>query len=918
MARGKRGGIGKYRLENRARQHQKAKNRKRALIRKIHAVLSRRARSKVGQRAKAARSLNDRQGIGYLNSLRSIGFRQLGSKDEMHLALWYEMAILAAFDAMKNGTAHVVMSWPAAQKCPSGIAGLMAIASIASAGRIRADSREGEDEVRAEADEFRAVLFPYARSTHAEARRVQVDRTALGEAHFEHYVRCAFRESDPGTKDYHHVLSRVRGLPGRAVKGDRRSEFDHPILDELLPYGPPRGERPPKSELLWRSKNRTDIRQLARTGEADDPATATYYMYTIRSDDRLSDQFSAIEKGVHLAIVDLSRAGRLRMGWNWRRRSRYAIRHFQKIHRGTGILVLVDDPWVYRFARFELLGSRKRRKKARVKPAQGDVVFSRERSMLVDSEWSSGEFHGATKISVNGFYGEVGRHLEVLRGLARSLYERGSGSEAETVRRIIATVRRSATLPGSLSAFSRFLEDQTTTAMAANLLLDYRAVRDLRTLSDARSLASQMENETEATAGVRRLMRLLESATPMETLLRDALEEVPRSSSKWLVIFRSEMIADFACSEIARHNPKLKEALQSDTVRFGAGYLFEVISREKEASRDQFKVGIFVGPTSSSILETFANPWLPERIVILADANALLYAAKEAKQLATELDEKIVARRLHTYAQRAHKRVREIGRHVALLDHEVDIGDVEFPMDRVVDLSRGVRGERNVLVIMLENGQRILARSSTQIVAKKDANGANPFFEKAASDICVGDEVCVIGPVLLERAQSLVNVRAAAAGEIREYHLQVAARFDRLPGGTVSEQLRHLVEKMGEPAISPHTARYWISLDKELEKDLDEVVPHAPHDKETFLRFTDALGIGTKLAEDFWRWAVMAQRVYKMRAGNVFHDAFRGILTDPHSVLAENVERTEKIYALRAIAEDHVATVTSVSVVESE
>ena len=918
MAGRKLGGIGKYSLEERARQRREARERRRALIRKMRAVLSRRAASGEPKKGNVARSFIDREGDAYLSSLRSIAFRQLGSNAEMRLARWYEMSIRSAFDAMKHGTGHVVMSWPASQRCPSGIASLMAVASIVSAGRIRVDLGGHDQEVMAQADEFRVVLFPYARSTHAEARQIQVDRTALGAAHFKHYLRCTGQESEPGTKDYHHVLSRVRGLPGRAGKGDRRSEFEHPILDELLPYGPPRGERPANSELLWRSKNKTDIRKLCRSGAADDPATATYYLYTVRADDRLPDQLRAIGKGLRLAIVDLSRAARARMGWNWQRRAQDAIRHVQEIHRGTGILVLADDPWVYRYARFELLGSRKHRKKGRVKPARGQVAFSRTSSILADSEWSSGEFQGATEITVDGFYGEVGRHLEVLRGLARSLLERGSGSEAATVRRVIATVRRSATLPGSLSAFSRFLEEQTTTAMAADLLRDYRAVSDLTALTDARSLASQMENETEATAGVRKLMHFLESATPMATLLNEVVDEALRSSSKWMAIFRSEMIAEFASSELVRLNPELKEALQRDMVRVGSGYLFEVVSREQEASRDDFKLGIFVGPTSSSILEIFANPWLPDRVVILADANALLYAANEAKQLASELSEKTVARRLQMYAERAQKRVREVGRHVVVLDHDVDIDDSGFAMDRVVDLRSGGRGEATVMAIMLENGQRILARPSTQIVVRRDTDSTNPFFEKVASDICVGDEVCVIGPVLVERAQSLINVRALAAGEIREYHHQVAARFDALPGGTVSEQLRHLVNKMGEPRVSLHTARYWINLDKELEKEVDEVVPHAPHDRETFLRFTGALGIGTKLAENFWRWAVVAQRVYKMRAGNVFQDAFRGILTDPHSVLAENAERAEKIHALRAIAEDHVATVKGVSIVETE
>ena len=126
------------------------------------------------------------------------------------------------------------------------------------------------------------------------------------------------------------------------------------------------------------------------------------------------------------------------------------------------------------------------------------------------------------------------------------------------------------------------------------------------------------------------------------------------------------------------------------------------------------------------------------------------------------------------------------------------------------------------------------------------------------------------------------------------------------------DRLRYLVAEMGEPRVSPETARYWISLELELEKDLHEVVPHAPQDRDTFLRFTAALGIGLKLAENFWRWAVVAQRSHRLRSGNVFHDAFRGILTDPHAALAQNVDRTDEIRALRSMAESHVATVAEI------
>ena len=297
---------------------------------------------------------------------------------------------------------------------------------------------------------------------------------------------------------------------------------------------------------------------------------------------------------------------------------------------------------------------------------------------------------------------------------------------------------------------------------------------------------------------------------------------------------------------------------------------------------------------------------------ILADADTLAFAAKDAERLAGELDEEPVARRLHNFAAQAHRRVTEIGRHAVRFDNEMPPEDIEFPSGMLVDLSGGGRGERNLIEIQMRNGQRILARQSTNIVVRGDGATAPPFIEKPASTIRIGEEVCVIGPVFVERARTLVSFRATAAAEIREYHRQVAARFGSLPGDSKSKRMRYLVFTMGDPPISPHTARYWVSLDEEIEKELHEVVPHAPHDRETFLRFTAALGIGTKLAENFWRWAVVAQRSHRVRAGNVFHDAFRGILTDPHAALAENIKRGEEIRALRSMAEDHVATVAKV------
>jgi hypothetical protein len=78
------------------------------------------------------------------------------------------------------------------------------------------------------------------------------------------------------------------------------------------------------------------------------------------------------------------------------------------------------------------------------------------------------------------------------------------------------------------------------------------------------------------------------------------------------------------------------------------------------------------------------------------------------------------------------------------------------------------------------------------------------------------------------------------------------------------------------------------------------------------MRFTGALGIGEGMASNFWRWAVVAHRSHRLRYGNVFHDAFRGILTDPHTAMASNRNRTDQIRLLRSMADEHVAVVDNV------
>lgn len=845
----------------------------------------------------------------YMAALAAQPFHPLGRAEVSEITPAYRRLVRSAAEVATDGSAQVVMPWPPARMSASAIIGLLTIAAVASAETEQVNVQGSSEKGRQRSDEVRAIVFPYARSTHAQARQVQVDRRVLGAVNFEHLKRY-MNETVDAAKDFHQVLSRVRNLTGRAKDGRHYAEFEHPILDEIVPHGPPRGERVSNSTLLWRTRTKTDIAKQRRSGEADDPAKASFFLYTIRSDERVGINLHAIKRAPDLLILDLTRAARNRLGWDWVRKASEMVACLREVHPSTGILAIADDPWTYSTTRFDILGTQRPGRNSKPIPAAGHIVYSEVPNIVRPTGSGNTAFDGGGRIDVDGFFGDVDHNIEALRRLANSLTDKGDAEGSTTARNLIATVRRTALLPGSLGELSRFLERETSTAAADDLLALYRVTADLTTLDDPRSLASQIDAEVGSLSSARELMRTLDGGTPMTTLLEGAIQPTLRSSSKSVFVFRSDLVSEFAADRLTAKHPKLNDRIESEMIRFGGERLLRAVANLPPSSRNQFKRVVIVAPTRTAILTTLTQPWLPEKVTILADADTLAFAARDAERLAGEIDIAPLAIRLRAFAASANKRVEEIGRHVVRFEMPTD--DVEFPNGQVIDLSGGGRGERNLVEIALKNGQRIIARRSTEIVLRDDGAATTSFVERPASQVKKGDEVCVIGHGFVERARTLVNIRATAAEEIRDYHQLVIDRFAAIPEHTVIAKLRSLVAAMGEPAVPAETARYWIDLDHEIDKPLHDVVPHAPQEEQTFMRFTAALGISERMAQTFWRWAVVAQRSHRVRYGNVFHDAFRGILTDPHAAMASNRNRTDEIRTLRAMAEEHVAIVGEV------
>jgi hypothetical protein len=139
----------------------------------------------------------------------------------------------------------------------------------------------------------------------------------------------------------------------------------------------------------------------------------------------------------------------------------------------------------------------------------------------------------------------------------------------------------------------------------------------------------------------------------------------------------------------------------------------------------------------------------------------------------------------------------------------------------------------------------------------------------------------------------------------------VLAQFAKLEGVTPAERLRTLIRKMGDPPVLEGTARTWTYLAAEAEKPLDLVLPRAPQDWPTFLRFMTALGVPRPLAESYWAWAVILTRKARIKAAMRLHEAYLAILVDAFTAEHVSPARRAEIRSLRAAAEGYVSVVAS-------
>lgn len=849
----------------------------------------------------------DRDAGAYRAVLGETAFWRSGDADRYFVDESYLKLVDVAVRCLEAKTREAVLCWPHFEASPAALAALLAHADSAATATIRKDNIDA----RAPPLGIRALIFPYARSAHRSLRHIYVDKDALGRLHTLHQSRSLIQADRPELADYHKTLARTKTLSGMALDGKRYDEFRHPCLDETLPSGPCSGNDG-RSELLWRIRTKTDLSKISRTGQADHPDSAKFYLFGLRSADAMVPSLKALRKRLDIVFLDLCHTGRNRLGRNWLERVQKFLAELDRHVGSVATVALADDPWTLDRLRFDALPRAPVIKGRRPKPEASSIIFGHRSDIVVTSQPSPPDYSDLLKQDAIGFSGDVETLLRRIRADAREAAALRDQSTAELLFRLSGIIRRCASLPGSRDDLSRYVEAEVGGMAAADLLASYRVGAAIAELKGALGPWSQHRNAelTDLCATIDRIWNNTSQLTPMAPLLKDAVKRFLRTSSRTALLFRNDMLADFAANAL-RHDEEcgtvIDSRIEKRMLLFLDNNRFEDLLQLPETERNYIKTLVCVAPTRAQILALLSRPWLPDNLVVLADSDTLANAGRDATRLASFPELNAIHSRLMEFGKKAAQTVHHAGLGEGV--EEARDEDVEFPTSGVVNLAGVVRPDQPVIHLTMSSGQVVIARPGTKLILFDRARTVPVFTECEAKDVEEDDRVCVIGDAFLEMARPLLNITARAAEEIRDYHQLVLDRFSRISGSSVSERLGRVVAAMGLPTVTVQRAQYWIDLQDQLQAPLHEVVPHAPQDAPTFLAFMKALDVSESIAARFWTWAVIAQRTSRLRAAISFHDAYRAILIDTYAAQASNPARARDVRRLRTAAEEFVAVV---------
>ncbi|ABD07238.1 hypothetical protein RPB_2533 [Rhodopseudomonas palustris HaA2] len=571
--------------------------------------------------------------------------------------------------------------------------------------------------------------------------------------------------------------------------------------------------------------------------------------------------------GLDLVVADLTSTGRSEIRNSWEKKLGVLLTALGAIQgRRPALFVLTDDSFTHRRA-FSLLRMHAEKRRPKIRAQQLGLFL--EKPTLRGPAAEPPRDTAPLSVQADIKDAALAPLRQELLAIGGKLRDYGADDDADQIKRALAFVRRSASLPLGMRE-ARDITDVLYDEVGEFDDALKKLFRPKMALSDL--LAVGLRQPTFAPAidavvqQIERKVANWEEDTPVAAKLAELLTSADINSGKTSIALPGRRISEvYLASDravhcncaIVDHHSLLDHLEGQDPERL-----------------------IVIGPTPESIRALLTARKVPSTVYLLGDAagSSLLSSELAAIETIPEFSQFAVRAKALTTA------LRRGGADESLDQAEAEFHAAPLVKERGVDFTQSDgRYRGDVVHLMMQSGIRLDYRPGGEVL-KQSPGELRPFERAPAREIRKDDRILVLDASIREPLRlALATSRTSQAG-LCVYHGEIERIRTRLPGGTIAEKARHVLAIMKRIDATVGDEQYniqrWLRADIAPATAIGTRAPGAARDWNRFRIFMEAVGVDSQMAEVYWKAAVLPTRSYRAHEGHQFNQRVVSFVLD--------------------------------------
>lgn len=643
-----------------------------------------------------------------------------------------------------------------------------------------------------------------------------------------------------------------------------------------------------------------------------DPERAPFAIFGLPAESRVDRlaRFLAVDRfaatGLDVVIVDATRNGRIELSDHWDARLAVLLQALEALPgRRPPVVVLVEDVFSMRKASKVFRAHNASQVPRRARAIETGAYLPDPSPFADAADLSAAHPEVAFEADIKD--ASLAPLREDLVALGRRLREAGHAKAAEGVSQALALLRRSASLPIGLDearAASDVLYDGTDEVDASARTL-FRPKMALAPLAAVAETAPEFGDVAKRlVVAVEAKLATWRDETPVSMKLAAVLQDTAWNNRRTLITIGDRRV--------------MESFLGSDRAVTCDCAVVDHRALREEINGGSYERLIVLGPTPDSVRTLLSAVDCPDRVMLLGDAAGSALVVAEAAPIGQLVAFAPVAGRAKALAAALAS---------GGANERLDLAEAEFriaatlPEGEIDFTQAGERYRGDIIQVRTQRGHRLAYRPASDILLLSPSE-VRPFEKAPARDLKKGDRLLVLNAEVREPIRRALAGSRQALSQLKLYHDHINRILAETPGGTLTDQARHVLASMKtvDPTTSaaelPNVVR-WLTAGRAAEAPDGVKQPRAARDWRRFKIFMEAVGVAATLADMYWKMAVVPARSYRAQEGHFFNQRVVQFVLDPEGAAIGASAWTAMPRLWRSVLES-VDEVTAVEMIKGE